>query len=313
MKYNFTLKVTKNNAKADGNDCDEITAYFHDDAVEGKYINMMFLQFLGNMAHSTEFISDDNTIADHGSADVKIVGKKARAHITSTFKDGGILTVIVGNSLENPYITFDAQTTDIAFEPVPLSRFIKLERVVDHAYIGDIDTTDEIKATVTDKDGKLIPNETVKFRVLADEDLKEDIVFSNGSLSVENKTDSSGQAFAKLECYSKEKVTGTFVYAKCSKSAEERIWIDYRPRATEKNWTDVDIQSVTIGDTSSIAGLVYANGLNAIPITLKLLLKDESGWPDPIGWSGFNLSSCSALGLLPGQMTVLLRLLAQAR
>jgi hypothetical protein len=36
-------------------------------------------------------------------------------------------------------------------------------------------------------------------------------------------------------------------------------------------------------------------------------------WPDPIGWSGFNLSSCSALGLLPGQMTVLLRLLAQAR
>ena len=39
----------------------------------------------------------------------------------------------------------------------------------------------------------------------------------------------------------------------------------------------------------------------------------ERYWPDPIGWSGFNLSSCSALGLLPGQMTVLLRLLAQAR
>ena len=45
----------------------------------------------------------------------------------------------------------------------------------------------------------------------------------------------------------------------------------------------------------------------------KAMISVISAWPDPIGWSGFNLSSCSALGLLPGQMTVLLRLLAQAR
>ena len=53
--------------------------------------------------------------------------------------------------------------------------------------------------------------------------------------------------------------------------------------------------------------------LQAAYDAIRVVAGYDPDWPAPIGWSGFNLSSCSALGLLPGQMTVLLRLLAQAR
>ena len=78
-----------------------------------------------------------------------------------------------------------------------------------------------------------------------------------------------------------------------------------------------------IANNTIILAMARASMVLALPTIATLFwlytnwqedkLNSIRAWPDPIGWSGFNLSSCSALGLLPGQMTVLLRLLAQAR